>query len=438
MRHLSPGRALALVFALALLIRVIVVFATPHFVPATDSADYDRIAVSLADDGRFPHSDLTAIHGPTAFRGPAYPLALAAAYELSGTRDAHARWRAGRLEEALFGAIAVALIFLIALRIWNLPAALAAGLIGAIYPPLVLVGSSLMTESLFIPLMLAAVLSALHARDTGRLRWVVAAGALIALATLTRTIGIVLVPALGVLVWPGPRRMRPAALAAPLVLVAVTLVTLVPWAVRDAEVFHRFVPLTTESGYAFAGIYDSEAQDAGAYPGLWRPAVADVHTVLRAHPRYDEAQISSALNALAWRYVEHHPLSVLTTSFWNTVRMLNLSGVSLERMAALGNGYPPTLTVLSVYAFWLLALLAIAGCFVPGRPAARGPAAFWACPVLLFLANIPVIGTTRYRSPVDPFLVMLAALAVVEAARRLAARRNRGRLRTPPVPSAAG
>jgi hypothetical protein len=34
-----------------------------------------------------------------------------------------------------------------------------------------------------------------------------------------------------------------------------------------------------------------------------------------------------------------------------------------------------------------------------------------------------VIETPRYRTPLDPFIVMLAALAVVAAGRRVAARR---------------
>ena len=34
-----------------------------------------------------------------------------------------------------------------------------------------------------------------------------------------------------------------------------------------------------------------------------------------------------------------------------------------------------------------------------------------------------VIETPRYRTPIDPFIVMLAALALVSAGRRVAARR---------------
>ena len=123
---------LAAVVALALLLRVIVVLATPHYVPETDAADYDRIAVSLVQDGRFPGSLLAPAGGPTAYRGPAFPFALAAAYEVSGVASKGARWEAGRLLEAVLGTIAVALVFLIAQRLWDRRTAIVAGLMAAV------------------------------------------------------------------------------------------------------------------------------------------------------------------------------------------------------------------------------------------------------------------------------------------------------------------
>jgi hypothetical protein len=66
--------------------------------------------------------------------------------------------------------------------------------------------------------------------------------------------------------------------------------------------------------------------------------------------------------------------------------------------------------VASVYAFWLLGLLALVG--LTTRAARRVPWAFWACPVVLAVPSILFLGATRYRSPADPFLVMLATLGL--------------------------
>ncbi len=412
--------AFAAVLAIALLARVVVIVATPHFVPATDAADYDRIAVSLADTGGFPSSEyFTLANGPTAYRPPVFPLLLAGAYKLSGTHDAQDRWRAGRILEALLGTAAVLLIALIALALWNPAVALTAAAIAAVYPPFLLIGSTLLSESLFVPLVLAVVLCALRFRGSGgRLGWAALAGVLLGLTTLTRGNGIVLLAPVGFLVWTGAPRLSRKALRAPLILLAAALITLVPWTIRNQHVLHAFVPLTTESGYALAGTYSPAAQNSPANPAFWLPPRAAVARVLQRAPHDNEAQISSALNTVALDYVKAHPVSLLKTAGWSTLRLFNLVGPGFERRLALYESFPRGLTDASVYAFWGLALLAIVGAFTR---AARGrPPAFWWCPAALLLSTVLLFGTTRYRVPADPFFVMLAALGLLAAYRRLA------------------
>jgi 4-amino-4-deoxy-L-arabinose transferase-like glycosyltransferase len=420
---------LAAVLALALIARVLVIVATPQFAPATDAVDYDRIAVSLADTGGFPSSYLAPKGGPTAFRPPMFPLALAGAYQLSGTSDAKARWRAGRSLEALLGTIAVGLIALIALRLWGPGVALLAGAIAAVYPPLLLVGSSLMTESLFIPLALGTVLCGLVYRDPGggRLRWVVLAGVLIAIASLTRTDGIVLLAPVGVMVWTARPRSSRRALSAPLTLIAAIAIALVPWTVRNAHVLHAFVPTTTQSGYGLAGTYEGLAQHRRDYPALWVPPVLEMLRVYRTEPTANEAEVSNRLDTIGLDYIKAHPSSLLHTAYWDTVRLFNLGGTGFETWDAKYEGFPRRLAEVSVYAFWLLALVAIGGAFT--RAARTVPKSLWWCPVVLLLGTVMFSGSTRYRAPADPFFVMLAALGLREAW---------GRLRPAPVPSPPG
>ena len=79
----------------------------------------------------------------------------------------------------------------------------------------------------------------------------------------------------------------------------------------------------------------------------------------------------------------------------------------------------------SVYVVLALALAGIAG-------ARRTPLFVWLFPVLMVLPAIAVYGLARYRTPIDPFLVMLAAVGAVAAYERLAARSAGA------VPSSAG
>jgi hypothetical protein len=102
---------------------------------------------------------------------------------------------------------------------------------------------------------------------------------------------------------------------------------------------------------------------------------------------------------------------VLKVAFWTTRRLFNLAGTGFERWEATYEAYPPEFAVISMYAFWALALVAVAGAFT--RAARQAPWAFWCCPLLLVLSTVFVIGATRYRVPADPFFVMLAALALL-------------------------
>jgi 4-amino-4-deoxy-L-arabinose transferase-like glycosyltransferase len=413
-------RGLIAVFVVALLVRIAIVLATPHFVPQTDSADYDREAVSLADHGVFPNSLLSPSGGPTAFRPPVFPLVLAAVYEISGTGSQSARWEAGRIAEAVLGALTVALVYLLALRLFGPAPALIAGAVSAVYPPFVLVGSSLMSESLFIPLVLGAVLTGLVGRDSPhRYRCALLAGVLVGLAALTRSIGIAMAVPVALLLWQRHPRWSWRSVAVPLAMLAVALGTLVPWTIRNAVVLHSFVPVSTENGFALAGTYNSVARARRDYPALWAPPVVQLATVAKAHPRYNEAQVSNSLTSVGLRYAEAHPGYVAVVALWSAVRMLDLQGPGLERYAATFEAYPAWLATVSVYAFWIVGTVALAG--TATRVARRAPPALWLAPALLFAVTILFSGGTRYRAPEDPFVVMLAALALGAAWRRLRA-----------------
>lgn len=403
---------LAAVLVLALVIRVVVVLATPHYVPQADAADYDRIAVSLAQHGQFPQSVLAPMGGPTAYRPPLFPLLLAGVYEAVGIGSQTTRWQSGRLLEAVLGTIAVALTFLIALRLWDRRVALISAAIAAISPPLVLVGSSVMSEPLFIVLVLAAVLTALVHRDCAhRCRWAIATAVLVGLAALTRSNGIALLIPIAFLVWTERPRLSWRSLRTPIAMIAVTLAMLVPWMIRNASELHAFVPLTTESGYGLAGTYNATSARLTRYPANWvGPAPALAH-VLAQDPGANEAQISNRLDTAAFSYVEAHPTYVLKVLYWNTLRTLNLTGTGFELFAGHYEAYPGWLTVVSVYSFWVLGLLALAGACT--RRARTVPwAALWGWPLAGYLTSVFLLGATRYRSPADPFLIMLAALAL--------------------------
>jgi hypothetical protein len=80
-----------------------------------------------------------------------------------------------------------------------------------------------------------------------------------------------------------------------------------------------------------------------------------------------------------------------------------------------------------ILCFWVFAALALAGAFT--AMARRTPWYVWAMPILMFFSVVfLVVETPRYRTPIDPFIVLLAAAALVTAGRRALASRSVGRL----------
>jgi hypothetical protein len=203
-----------------------------------------------------------------------------------------------------------------------------------------------------------------------------------------------------------------SAVRGPLVVVVVGLLVLTPWTIRNATTFHEFEPLTTGSGYALAGAYDHEAQASRRFPAMWQAPFADIAAALKQHPHANEAQISSSLVTMSLHYIEHHPVSLLKTAYFSTLRLLNLTGPWFEDWFAPYEGYPIWLAALSVWVFYVIAVLALAALiWGPARRAARAaPVALWACPILIFLSCVPFAGSTRYRSPADPFLLIFVAV----------------------------
>jgi 4-amino-4-deoxy-L-arabinose transferase-like glycosyltransferase len=434
--------ALALV-AGALTLRIAYVDATPGYALRHDARDYDVHARSIAEGQGFSKS---LAHGrPTAFRPPGYPYFLGGVYKVFGVERAPAprRLRVARIAQAFVGTAIVVLVGVLAAQLWGWGIGLVAMALSAVYVPLITVGGAVMSEPLFDAFMLGALVAALHhRRSPHRYRWALLAGFVAGLAILTRANAFVLLLPLAWAVWDGrPWRSR-AALGPPVALVAIALLTLVPWTIRNARELHAFVPISTQFGSALAGTYNDSARGDTQNPAAWQGIrhVPDYAHLFNRVGETNEAVLERELRSASLRYIREHPTYVAKVAWWNTRRMLDLASLRRSRATA------ATITINHFWAdrgilcFWIFAALAIAGAFT--AMARRAPLWVWAMPILMFLSVVfLVVETPRYRTPIDPFLVLLATAALVTAARRVLAQRSIGpsslRTRTsaPPTPA---
>jgi len=398
--------------------------------PRNDAGSYLTLASYIAHTGdyslkRTPGSGAGGTRGPSAYFAPGFPYFLA----LVDIIDGHETRRGGaihpaRISQAVLGTITVALIGLVALEAFGEVAGLVALVLAAIYPVLIELSVVLVAENLLTLLVLATVYAGLRVRRARSARtsyaWAAGAGLLTGLATLTHENAIVIIFPLLVAVWTGRPRTAARSLAAPALLIAVAVVTILPWTIRNAVVMHHFIPVSDETGITLVGTYNVASAHDPQLPYKWRIfyGIPGEGRLIHEESTLTEPEIGARLQHQALDYISDHPLAPLAVAYHNTLRMLELEGTFAWQASASAISLPTNTARVGIASFWVLCLLAIAGAFT--KLARAAPRWLWWVPILLALSVVVVnVETPRFREPVDPFLILLAAAAVATAVGRL-------------------
>ncbi len=230
--------------------------------------------------------------GDRSHRGPGYPLLIAATFLLGGHQ-----FLLLRLVQAGLGTLACWLLYRLARSEWGEEAGRRAALIAAVYLPFVFYVPQVLNSTLYMTLVVAALLATAWAAEGGLAR-ALAAGAMLGAAALTA--GTILGAAPALALWLGWRRRS---LAAPLLMALGTVVVLSPWVVRNWRVHHAFVLLDTNSGGV---LYLGNPNF-----GMWTdPEAPDALDAVKRDTDYlarDEAGKDRLLRGLAFRWIREHP-----------------------------------------------------------------------------------------------------------------------------------
>jgi 4-amino-4-deoxy-L-arabinose transferase-like glycosyltransferase len=398
------SRAGLALLGLGLAARLGALAATRGYVPHHDDRAYFRHARALERLHRYPVFHVGHHVVPTAYRPPGFPVLLAAAQALlgGGTLD-------DRLAQCAVGVALVALVGIVAARLFDRRTALVAMTLAALSPVLVVFGSSLISEPLFATLELAAVAAALCARSAPHAtRWAVLAGIAAGAAALTRSEGLLALPAVALIAW------RPRAWAPPLALVLAGIAVVAPWTVRNAEVLHAFVPVSTETGNTLAGTYNDLSANDRVAPAAWRdPRLSGLYPAVRAAHRFSEPGLDRALERVAVDYVTDHPLYPLRVAVQNAGRLAGLAPASWSAWSLHTVSLSTRAGTLVRVALLLTVLLAVAGAL--GGRARHLPAGWWLTGLVLAASTLLVNAEQRFAVPLQPWLILLAALPISAA-----------------------
>lgn len=435
-RSRRPALAVGL---LSLVLSTGLIAANHPYAPKGDSADYAYVASRLAHGHGFTRDPndygftREPNDRPTAFRGPLYPTVLAAVFVVTGDSTT-----AAQLATAAIGALAVVLLFLLVQHLWGRRPALFAGLLAAVFPPLLAANIGFFTEPLFLALELAAMLALLAFRRSPEgLRLPLLIGALCGLASLTRSNGFLLLLILALGVWFSIPERAQAWKATGLTVLAAAVVV-APWTIRNAVVFDELIPTTTQSGYSLISVLNDKSRAANGDYRVVSPRDVGVEATQNGH-LLSEAQYNNKLMAAAKDYARDHPGYVVKAAVLNTLRTLELwSGKSTGFVSYGANGIKSSrlwdLLAPSSYALYLLAIAGF-GVMLRHRRLPRPPPFFYAVPIVLLLSSALAAGALRYSAPFDPLLLAFAGLAVATLVDRYRPA-TPSRYSDPPGPSA--
>ena len=375
--------------ALALAVRVAAALGARDHLVQGDAMVFHRVAQHLADGDGFMQAFRAE---PTAEHPPGWEVVLAAA-DLVGANG----YLAHRLLGAVIGTVTVVLIGLLGRRVGGPAVGLVAAAIAAAYPMLWAADVSMMSETLYGALLVAALLAATRVRETATLRAAAALGALLGLAALTRGEALLLVPLLLVpLTW---RRWR--AMVVGLVAFAVVLA---PWTIRNLATFEEPVLISGNANGIWVGANCPETY-SGELIGYWR-----FQCYLPGRPGEDESRFYARQRDAGLEYAFDHPGRWPAVVGARVLRLLDAWDVEQSQFINAQEGRGARATRWGIRAWWLLAPLAVAGAFLVPR---RNRWVLLAPVAMVLAVAIVTYGTTRFRYAAEPSVCVLAAATLV-------------------------
>ena len=372
--------AVVAIMALAIVSRVIAAIVIPdqsHLL--VDAITYRASAVELFQHG----------HMASAFEMPLYPLLIA----ITGP---------GQGELAADISLSIFLVWIVATLTQELfddrLAALFAGLMTACYPPLVFMSVVGLSETLFITLVFAAFLNWYRSNFT-------AASIFAVLAILTRPVFDLFAPLLVLLFALVVHRMSfVQALRRLAVYVIIYCGLMAPWWISNYQRYGSFVRLTAGGGMALYAGNNPMNHTGSGNSGVDYDLTPFIKIT-------DPVVLDRTLRDAAVRFIVDNPIRFL--------KLASLKFMGIWRPWPRNEGYRSAGTIaLTILSFLPILILGAIGMFLRRGMLRR------LSPIYLFgLAYTGVlmiiVGTIRYRLPLEPFLIVFSGAALSELAQKV-------------------
>lgn len=373
-----------IIFFLSLALRLFAV-TSMQVAQEGDPASYNILANSIIERMEFSYTP----GKPVSWRPPLYPLFLAIIYIIGK----HSYLLVG-IAQALIGSLTCVFIYWIAMKFFVKAVAVTAGLISACYLYFIVSTKFLMTEVLFIFLLTASIYYFIKAIKKNFLfRDAALSGFLMGLATLTRSITLFLPVFIFIVIFFS--RIAGLKILSRFFITALIffLIPLSAWTTRNYLVHGKLIPVATSGGMNF---FIGNTPDENGRYRVRGPSKKETQEMEDIKPK-SEVEIDKFYFKKASDYIFTHPrdvvrlIAVKVIFFWSPFDWYFFGNKGVYN-----------------YHYAFILPFSLMGMFLCAKK--------WREYVLLYLpivyfALISLVFhvETRYRMPIDPFLIIFAS-----------------------------
>ncbi|MCH7812527.1 MAG: glycosyltransferase family 39 protein [Planctomycetes bacterium] len=431
-------RWLLLILLLAVGVRVGALVAASDARLVLDERSYVKRAEALLDGQGFVGSYQTLVRHPVpahlsdlpqypgALQPPGYVVFLAGVMALTGRSIL-----AVKIAQVLLGTAAVGLVYALGANWFDRRRGLVAAAICALYPNLIAFTHYLWSETLFIVLLLAVIWLLTRRTAAPTILSALVAGTVLGYAACTRAGIVYFLPLLILWMVIGFRPVRRRNLVAAAALLVGLVEVIGVWSLRNYRVHGGFVlidtngPLNLWRGNAPGAFADRSAERSYDPPFASIPiSPVGTHTArtlvnqakdILQDDQPTDLEIAAVAKRLAWEHIRSDPIAFGRRAWFKTIDMWNPTSFLVRhfKFQAYGPVSPAIESAICVAAMVGYVMVMLAGA-VGGFVARRDPRVWLVFSLVFYYGAIHavVFGLTRFRLPLMPLIILLAAHAL--------------------------
>ncbi len=383
------------IFSIAFIIRLVFV-PQDNDISYSDAYVYDALGWSISQGNGYVNSDGT----PHSFYPPFYPFFLSIIYRFFGHDYA-----AVRIVQSIIGAFSCVLIYSIGKRAIGAAAGGIAAFISIFYPPFIKSAMLLLTELFFTFILCLIVFYLLKIQEKMKFKNCIILGLLLGIAALTRSImlffPIFIIPAFIYL----KDKYRISEIVKRYILILLAIVfTLMPWVIRNYNIYHKFVPASTEGGQ---GLYLSYCPKGGIFG--FNAAPLDP-VVIEGNKISSPILRSQFFIKKTVDFIAANPRKVLVLE----VKKLLYFWAPFDWEIVGGRWF--NLVYAAILPFFTLGVMVIFKQFRKIYPILL--------PIIYFqIMTLVFYGSPRFRLPIEPYIFILGAVGILQLFKHIFARK---------------